>query len=108
MPIAHLTMSRSIRPYKSVPGPNGTKGTIPTTSILEISSGLVATSPCTSLLHLRLRNRYTKRTNRIEVVFESPDLESRYTETRSRSLRNDQRIWPILIVGYLTRSEERR
>ena len=63
----------SIHPYKSVPGSNGTEGTIPTTSILEISSGLVATSPCTSLLHLRLRTRFfshTKRTNQIEVVFE--------------------------------------
>src|SRR5574338_31173 len=66
MPIAHLTMSRSIRPYKSVPGPNGTEGTIPTTSILESPSGLVATSHCTSLLHLRFQTCFSTKTYKLD------------------------------------------
>ena len=89
----------SIRPYKSVPGSNGTEGITPTTSIFESSSGLVATSPCTSLLHLRIQNRFSwKGTNRIEVVFEKL-ISIPVSSKRSTHLANiDSRLFNYQLI----------
>ena len=89
----------SIHPYKSVPGSNGTEGTIPTTSILEISSGLVATSPCTSLLHLRLRTLFSHETYKPDRSgFREINLDPGLFETISALANIDSRLFNYQLI----------
>ena len=83
----------SIHPYKSVPGSNGTEDTIPTTSILEISSELVATSPCTSLLHLRIQNRFHEMYKPDRSGFREINLDPGLFETINALSNIDSRLF---------------